>query len=266
MVAASLAPSGQPAARAGHLLPRYEGAAPGSGAYWSALGGAAAENYGEVWSGRSADFPLAMRNTLIVTILTVIGTAASSSVVAFGFSRLRWRGRDALFLLVLATMMIPFPVVMAPQYVLFKHLGWIGSFKPLWVPAWFGSAFGIFLLRQFFLAIPRELDEAAMLDGCSSWGVFRRIALPLAKPAIAVVALLQCVACWNDFVGPLVFLNHERMYTLSLTLFMYESQHGGTPWNIVMAASVLVIAPVVAVFLLAQRAFTEGIATQGLKG
>ena len=116
-----------------------------------------------------------------------------------------------MFLLVLATMMIPFPVLMAPLYVLFKHLGWIGSFKPLWVPAWFGGAFSIFLLRQFYLTIPRAIDEAAMLDGCSRFGVFRRMILPLSRPALVVVALFQFIASWNDFVGPLLFLNHQEM-------------------------------------------------------
>src|SRR5205814_132569 len=134
----------------------------------------------------------------------VAGMVLSSSVVAYGFSRIRWRGRDAVFTLVLATMMIPFTVIMAPQYLLFKHLGWIGSLRPLWVPAWFGGAFSIFLLRQFFLGIPRELDEAAQIDGCSSWGTFWRVIVPLSRPALAVVALFHFIYVWNDFLAPLI--------------------------------------------------------------
>ena len=189
----------------------------------------------------------------------------SSSIVAYGFARIRWRGRNTLFVVVLATMMIPFPVLMAPLYIVFRHLGWIGTFKPLWVPAWFGGAFSIFLLRQFFLSIPRQLDEAAMLDGCSHFGIFRQIILPLSKPALAVVVLFQFVATWNDFVGPLIFLNHQEQYTLALGLYMYQSQQGATPWNLLMAASCLVVLPVLVVFLLTQRTFLQGITTRGIR-
>jgi multiple sugar transport system permease protein len=300
MLATALAPADQPLDRAGHVVPRFserdrltvqqrrerdEARAaslrarleamtpdddrplpPGSPAYWSALRHTAADNLGSVWNSPVADFPIYLRNTLIVTLLSVIGMVLSSAVVAYGFSRLRWRGRDGLFLLVLATMMVPFPVIMAPLYILFRHLGWIGSFKPLWVPTFFGGAFSIFLLRQFFLTIPRALDEAAMIDGCSSVGIFVRIILPLSRPALLVVALFQCIASWNDFVGPLIFLNHQETYTLALGLFMYQSQHGGTPWNLVMAASVLITVPILIVFLVAQRQFIEGIATKGIKG
>lgn len=270
MVLTSAGPADAETAGIAGVLPRLpapDGGAlsPTGPAYWGALVDAARDNYTHVLTDESADFPLYARNTLIITFLSVIGMVLSSAVVAFGFSRVRWRGRDAVFVLVLATMMIPWPVIMAPLYLVFKHLGWIGSFKPLWVPAFFGGAFSIFLLRQFFLGIPRELDEAAMIDGCSLPGIFWRITLPLAKPALVVVALFQCIATWNDFIGPLIFLNHEAKYTLALGLFMYQSQHGGTPWNLVMAASVLIIVPVVIIFLIAQRAFIEGIATQGVK-
>jgi multiple sugar transport system permease protein len=166
---------------------------------------------------------------------------------------------------VLATMMIPFTVIMAPQYLLFKHLGWIGSLKPLWVPAWFAGGFSIFLLRQFFMGIPRELDEAARIDGCTHFGTFRHIIIPLARPALVVVALLQFIGTWNDFSAPLVFLNHQDTYTAALGLHMYQTEHTTTPWNLVMAASVMVIAPVLVLFLFAQRSLIEGVATQGLK-
>jgi multiple sugar transport system permease protein len=234
-------------------------------AYWSRLGAQVHRNYSGVLNSPVADFRLYLRNSLIVAALSVAGMVSSSAVVAYGFSRIRWRGRDTAFLGVLATMMIPFTVIMAPQYLLFRSLGWIGSLAPLWVPAWFGGGFSIFLLRQFFLGIPRELDEAARLDGCSHAGIFWWVILPLARPALAVVALLQFVAAWNDFAGPLVFLNHPSKYTAALGLQMYQTQHADTPWNLVMAASLIVIAPVMAVFLAAQGAMIEGVATQGLK-
>ena len=150
------------------------------------------------------NFPLFARNTLVIAVLSLIGMVLSSAIAAYGFARLRFPGRSALFAVCLATMMIPFPVIMVPTYMIFKQLGWIGTFLPLWVPAWFGSAFNIFLLRQFFLGIPLELQEAALLDGCSTWGVFWRIMLPLARPALAVVALFHVLAVWNDLIGPLI--------------------------------------------------------------
>lgn len=233
--------------------------------YYSALAEQAADNYSEVMQTPVADFRRYLRNSVIVAALSVSGMTLSSAVAAYGFSRIRWKGRDLLFILVLATMMIPFTVVMAPQYLLFKQLGWIGSFRPLWVPAWFGGAFSIFLLRQFFLGIPRELDEAARIDGCGHVGIFFRVILPLARPALTVVALLQFIWCWNEFVQPLIFLNHQDMYTAALGLQMFQSQHGGVPWTIVMAACVIVVLPIILIFLLAQRMLVEGIATQGLK-
>ncbi len=223
------------------------------------------QNYSDVLDSPVADFRQYMRNSFIVSSLSVIGMTLSSAIVAYGFSRIRWRGRDTTFLLVLATMMIPFTVIMAPQYLLFKHLGWIGSLRPLWVPAWFAGGFSIFLLRQFFMGIPRELDEAARIDGCSHLGTFRHIILPLARPALVVVALLQFIGSWNDFSAPLVFLNHQDTYTAALGLHMYQTEHTTTPWNLVMAASIMVIAPVLVLFLMAQRSLIEGVATQGLK-
>lgn len=171
-----------------------------------------------------------------------------------------------MFIVCLATMMIPFPVIMVPTYMMFKHLGWIGTYKPLWIPAWFGSAFNIFLLRQFFMQIPRDLEESAMLDGCSRWGCFWRIMLPLAKPALAVVALFHCLAVWNDLVGPLVYLSHQEQFTLALGLQTLQNRAGDTPWNQLMAASVMIIMPVLMLFLMTQRTFIRGIATTGMKG
>ncbi|MGJ3243694.1 MAG: carbohydrate ABC transporter permease [Opitutales bacterium] len=205
-------------------------------------------------------------NTVYLCLLTVIGTVASSAIAAYGFSRIEWPGRDKVFILVLATMMIPFPVIMVPVYTLFKSLGWIGSFKPLWVPSFFAAAFNVFLLRQFFLTLPRELSEAARIDGCSEWQIFWRVILPLARPALLVVALFQFMATWNDFLGPLIYLTDQDDFTLAVGLQAFQTQGGGTDWHHLMAASTLVVLPVIVLFFLAQKAFIQGIATTGGKG
>ncbi|MFO0838470.1 MAG: prolipoprotein diacylglyceryl transferase family protein [Phycisphaerae bacterium] len=212
------------------------------------------------------DFPLYARNTLIITLLSLVGVLLSCSIAAYGFARVKFPGRDVLFGICLATMMIPFPVIMVPSYMLFKYLGWIGTFLPLWVPSCFGVAFNIFLLRQFFMGIPNELEESARIDGCSTWGCFWRICLPLSKPALAVVALFHCLAVWNDLVGPLIFLTHQEHFTLALGLQFLQSKSGDTPWNQLMAASTLIVVPVLVLFLLAQKTFIRGIATTGIKG
>lgn len=211
-------------------------------------------------------FLLYARNTLMVTLLCVAGSVCSNAVVAYAFARLRWPGRDFFFAVTLATMMVPFPVLMVPTFGLFKWLGWVGSFRPLWVPAFFGSAFSIFLLRQFFRTIPMELSEAAKIDGCSEVRIFTDILLPLAKPALAVVALFTFMGTWNDFMGPMIYLSDQETFTLSLGLQAYQSQHGGTQWNLLMAAATVVILPVIVVFFFAQKMFIQGIATSGLKG
>jgi multiple sugar transport system permease protein len=229
-------------------------------------------NYMDVLRNPRAQFILWTRNTLIIAVLTVSGVTISSSIVAYGFARIRFRGRGLLFALMLSTMMIPFPVMMVPLYAIFRWLGdhtgiaWLGTFRPLWVPAWFGSAFSIFLLRQFFVTIPEELSEAARIDGCSEWGIYWHIILPLSRPALTVVALFTFMYVWRDFLGPLVYLQRSSQFTLTLGLQAFQSQNGGTPWNLLMAASVLVIAPVILLFFLAQRTFIEGIATTGMKG
>jgi multiple sugar transport system permease protein len=260
-----LAPSPAPAGEVIRAQRESEGVSSPPDSYPTRLAHQIKQNYSDVLASPVADFRLYMRNSFIVSSLSVIGMTLSSAIVAYGFSRIRWRGRDTTFVVVLATMMIPFTVIMAPQYLLFKHLGWIGSLKPLWVPAWFAGGFSIFLLRQFFMGIPRELDEAARIDGCTHFGTFRHIIIPLARPALVVVALLQFIGTWNDFSAPLVFLNHQDTYTAALGLHMYQTEHTTTPWNLVMAASVMVIAPVLVLFLFAQRSLIEGVATQGLK-
>lgn len=204
-------------------------------------------------------------NSLFLCIMCVAGTVISSSLVAYGFSRIEWRGRDKVFMVLLATMMIPFPVVMVPIFGLFKDLGWIGSFKPLWVPTFFASAFNVFLLRQFFLGLPKDISEAARIDGCSELGIFFRIILPLCKPALLVVALFQFLFTWNDFLGPLLYLTDQKNFTLALGLQSFQSQQGGTAWHHLMAASTLVVLPVIILFFFTQKSFIEGIATTGGK-
>jgi multiple sugar transport system permease protein len=243
---------------------------------------AAWENYHDVVMGRDASkggtssstshFLLWTRNTLIVTSLTVLGVTISSALVAYGFAKIRFRGRGFLFTLMLATMMIPFPVTMVSLFAIFRWLKdatgieFIGTFRPLWVPAWFGSAYSIFLLRQFFLTIPDELSEAARIDGCSELGIFWRIVLPLSRPALTVVALFSFMAAWNDFLGPLVYVQRPEQFTLALGLQSFQSQLGGSQWNLLMAAAVLVIIPVLLLFFLAQKTFIKGISTTGIKG
>jgi multiple sugar transport system permease protein len=197
--------------------------------------------------------------------MTVAGTVTSSALAAYGFSRIEWRGRDKVFLVLLATMMIPFPVIMVPIYTLFKSLGWIGSTRPLWVPYFFASAFSVFLLRQFFLTLPKDMSEAARIDGCNELQIFLRIILPLSKPALLVVAIFQFMATWNDFLGPLIFLAEQKDFTLALGLQSFQSQQGGTSWHLLMAASTMVVLPVIVLFFLTQRAFVEGVATTGAK-
>jgi multiple sugar transport system permease protein len=229
-------------------------------------------NYAEAISSDHTNFRLWTRNTLIVAILSVGGTTFASALVAYGFARIKFRGRGILFALVLSTMMIPFPVVMGPLFVIFMWLTvhtplqFMGTFKPLWFPQLFGSAFNIFLLRQFFVTIPDDLSEAARIDGCNEFMIFWRIMLPLSRPALSVVALFTFLWAWRDFMGPLVFLQYPSQYTLSLGLQTFQSQNGATPWNQLMAASVLVILPVVFLFFMAQKTFIEGIATTGMKG
>jgi multiple sugar transport system permease protein len=207
-----------------------------------------------------------LANTLTVCLLSVTGAVLSASVVAYGFARLQWPGRDWFFAATLATMMIPGPVLMVPLYGIFRSLGWIGTLQPLWVPSFFGSAFNIFLMRQFFLTIPEELSEAARIDGCSEWSIFWRIILPLSKPVLAVVALFTFLGGWNDFLGPLLYLTRKHTFTLALALQSYSSRHNGVQWNYLMAASAVVILPIIVLFFLTQKTFIRGIATTGLKG
>lgn len=212
-------------------------------------------------------FGIFFLNTFKYALLSGLGAIFSNALVAYGFSRIRWKGRDVLFFVCLCTMMIPFQVRMIPLYIIFRDLHWLNSYKPLIVPAFFGSAYYIFLLRQFFMTIPQELSEAARIDGAGEAGIFWKIILPLARPAIAVVGLFTCIDAWNDFIGPLIYLNQPELFPVSLGLQRFLGQFvEKLAWPYLMAASTVVILPVVLVFFFAQRTFIEGIAVSGIKG
>ncbi|MFM7718548.1 MAG: carbohydrate ABC transporter permease [Actinomycetota bacterium] len=205
-------------------------------------------------------------NTFTIAFVATIGVVLSSVPVAYALSRIDWKGRQAAFLVILATLMLPFQVTVVPLYVLFVNYGWIPSFKPLIVPAFFGDAFSIFLLRQFFMSIPTELSDAARVDGASEWQIMTRVIVPLARPAIAAIALFNFLYNWNDFFGPLLYLtDNPDLWTLAIGLNEFKSIHH-VEWNLVMASSAMFMLPVIVLFFLAQRVFIEGVTLTGVKG
>jgi len=211
------------------------------------------------------DFFRNLRNTLFICFTYVIGTVLSSSLVAYSFARIPWRGRNAMFVLVLSTMMLPYQVTLIPLFAVYSKLGWVGTFKPLVIPAFFGVPFYIFLLRQFFLGVPEDLSAAARIDGCNEFGIYWRIILPLSKPALATTALFTFLFEWGDFLYPLVFLQDERQYTLALALQQFQSQHESA-WGPLMAMSTVITIPIIILFFFTQRTFIQGITLTGLKG
>ncbi|MER3474436.1 MAG: sugar ABC transporter ATP-binding protein [Armatimonadota bacterium] len=221
------------------------------------------QNYTEAL--QSFPFLLYLRNTLLVCALVVVGTVISSALPAYGFARLRWKGRDVMFLIMLATIMLPAQVTMLPVFVMFRTIGWTGTYLPLVVPPFFGSAFAIFLLRQFFLTIPQELSDAARIDGCSEWRIFWQIIVPLSVPALATVALFAFIGAWTDFINPLVYLTDENTYTLAVGLQTFVGRHS-SEWNLLMAAATVVTLPLMVVFFFTQRLFIGGITLTGIKG
>jgi ABC-type glycerol-3-phosphate transport system permease component len=212
-------------------------------------------------------FGLFFMNTLWFAIPSAFGAVLSSALVAYGFSRIRWRGRDILFFVCLTTIMIPFQVRMVPLYLIFKYLHWLDSYKPLIIPAFFGNPYFIFLLRQFFMSIPQELSEAARIDGANEWNILKNIILPLSKPALAVVGLFQFMDAWNDYIGPLIFLNHTNLFPVSLGLATFNTAFAESlKWPYLMAASTVVILPIIFLFFFTQRMFVEGVTVTGIKG
>jgi multiple sugar transport system permease protein len=206
-----------------------------------------------------------LTNTITIAVPVAVGTTFSSAFVAYAFSRLRWRGRDAVFYLILGTLMIPNWVTLVPLYILFSKMGWLDTYKPLIVPAFFGDPFSIFLLRQFFLRQPQELVDAARVDGASHLRVFLQIMLPLSRPALVVVALFAFINSWTDFFNPLIYLSSPEKYTLQVGLFNFFGLHV-VNWPGLMAAAAVILIPIAIIFVLAQRTFIEGITFTGLRG
>ena len=204
-------------------------------------------------------------NTVFVTTVSVIGYLASSAVVAYGFAKLRWPGRDIMFYVLLITMVLPPQVTLIPQFVLFQKLGWVGSFYPLIVPPFFGSAFAVFLLRQFYTSIPGDISDSARIDGASEWQVFYRIILPLARPALATAGLFIFIWTWTDFLNPLIYLTDDRLYTLAIGLQQLSSTRGSA-WPLLMGGATLMSLPIIILFFFAQKTFIEGVSTGGVKG
>jgi multiple sugar transport system permease protein len=204
-------------------------------------------------------------NTLFICVTTVAGTLISNSLIAYGLSRIEWRGRNLVFVLLLSTLLLPSQVTLIPLFILFSHMGWVDTYLPLVVPAFFGNAFFMFLLRQFFMTIPQELGDAVRVDGGSEWTIFTRIVLPLSVPVLATVALFAFINAWNDFLGPLIYLQTPSRYTLSIGLSTFLGQYG-SQWSWLMAASALVFIPIVVLFFFTQRTFIQGITLTGSKG
>ncbi|HUS90558.1 MAG TPA: carbohydrate ABC transporter permease [Phycisphaerae bacterium] len=206
-----------------------------------------------------------LQNTLFLCAMNVVGAVFSSAIVAYGFARLSFPGRDVLFLVMISTMALPGQVTMIPVFALFRALGWYGTFLPLFVRSFFGNPFYIFLLRQFFRTVPEDLAEAARIDGAGEWRIFWQVMLPLARPALAVVALFTFLGTWNDFFGPLLYINDPSRYTLAYGLQQFMSSYGGK-WAELMAAACVFTIPIIVLFFLAQKTFIQGISTTGAKG
>ncbi len=215
---------------------------------------------------REAGFARYFINTLTIAVPSVIGAVASNSLIAYGFARVQWPGRNVVFALVLATLMLPGFVTFIPLYIVFRQLNWIDTYLPLIVPAFLGNAFFIFLLRQFFMQLPEELSDAARIDGANEWRIFWSILLPLARPALAVVALFQFIGSWNDYFGPLIYISDKSKYTVSLGIANMQSSYGFSNFAWIMAATCMSVLPIIVLFFFAQRTFIEGITLTGLKG
>jgi multiple sugar transport system permease protein len=223
------------------------------------------DNYVTVLTNPNVNFGMFFQNTVVIAIFSTIGVVLTSAMVAFPFARMRFRGRDRLFILVLSTMMLPGIVTLIPSFVLYKELGWVNTVLPLTVPAFFGGgAFNIFLLRQFFMTIPRDLDEAAILDGASYWTIFTKVILPLSGPSLATVGIFCFVYNWRDFLFPLIILNEPSKQTLEVGLSTYNSLRNAE-WHLLMAGSTLVSIPLIIIFFVGQRYFVKGIVMSGMK-
>ncbi|WAH44631.1 carbohydrate ABC transporter permease [Alicyclobacillus fastidiosus] len=219
-----------------------------------------------VQSLTEAPFLTYFKNTMIIEIGVVPGTLLTAGVSAYSFARLRWKGKRVVFGLIISTLMLPYAVTLIPTFIMWKSIGAVNTFWPLIVPAWFGGgAFNVFLLRQFFLGIPRELDEAAYIDGATPWQVFWRVVVPLSKPAFIAVGIFTFIGVWNDFLSPIIYLNSDSKFTLALGLAQFLGQYQ-QQWGYLMAASTVVLLPIVILFFVLQRYFVQGITLTGSKG
>jgi multiple sugar transport system permease protein len=226
-----------------------------------------AVNYWDAFFGDpNQPLMLYLNNTIFIAIFSIIGAVLSNTMIAYGFACIQWPGRDKVFLVVLATLMLPFQVTMIPLYLVFNGMGWINTYLPLIVPTFFGSAFFIFLLRQFFRTIPRELFDAAYIDGATDLGILFRVVLPLVRPAIAVVALFQFISSWNDFLGPLLYLSDKLKFPIALGLRNMQNAYGIGDFGRIMAASTVTVLPIVILFFFAQKTFIQGVTFTGIKG
>jgi multiple sugar transport system permease protein len=225
------------------------------------------ENYSEALT--EAPFVRYTINSMTIVVLNLIGTIFTTSLAAYGFARMRFKGRDMMFGILLATMMLPWAVTMIPKYIIFRNLGWLDTFAPLVVPSWFAAGpsciFYVFLLRQFFRTIPRDFTDAARIDGASEFGIYWRVMLPLIRPALTVVAIFTFLYHWNDFLAPLIYLTSPENYTISVGLAAFKGLYA-TDWHYLMAASTVATLPVIALFFAAQRYFIQGVVLSGLKG
>lgn len=207
-------------------------------------------------------------NTVFLSFWVILGNLVSCTLVAYGFSRIEWKGRDIIFIIVLSTLILPDQVTIVPLFIIFKKLNLVGGgykgYLPLILPAWFGRAYFIFLMRQFFLGIPRELSDAARIDGCSDLGILWRILIPLSKPAIIAVTLFTLINVWSDFLNPLVYIRESQFYTISVGLSNFQDRYM-TQWNQLMAAATMMVVPVLVVFIVAQKQFVQGISLTGIK-
>jgi ABC-type glycerol-3-phosphate transport system permease component len=222
-------------------------------------------NFQEAFSNPLLPFGQFIRNTLIIEVGVLAGRLISCTLVAYGFARLNAPGKNFLFGLLLATLLLPNVAILIPQYILFYRIGWVNTFLPLIVPAWFGNAYAIFLMRQFFMTIPRELEEAAVIDGANTLRIIWSVIVPLSIPVLSVIAILTFKDTWNEFLNPLLYLREPSMYTVSVGLAYFNGQYD-VKMNLLMAASVTLMLPIVILFILAQRSFVEGISLTGLKG
>jgi multiple sugar transport system permease protein len=211
-------------------------------------------------------FATFLKNSIIISGLTVFGALISCIFPAYSFSHLNWKGRDFVFFLMICTLMLPYQVTMIPVYLIFNKLKWLNTLLPLIVPSFFGGAFYIFLMRQFLLGIPKDLSDAALIDGCNDFKIIRYVILPLSKPVIMTVALFQFLNSWNDFMGPLIYLNDKNLYTVSLGLALMRSAYGLSRFSLIMAAAAMFVVPTIILFFFAQKSFIQGITFTGLKG